>query len=354
MNNINYDYIHKHEIVDELTVPMQYQIPKDISSPKIHTYKSAYISLTYACNMHGVCGYCYSYDQKSFNTMTINEFSTILKYLVSISDCQEISFVGGEPTTVNSLPEYFDVCNEYGLKAILYTNACCSPIMMQKLLNKKNLSEISVHFIPEIFYSSQNQENFHETLKIINNYSGEKSIIFVIDEHWKNQYYDDLFSLALKYHYSLRWIFATPTSRITPSLSLSQMRYITHTSLQPFLLKCLNNNIHTYPDLTIPLCVFDEKFLLEYNEKLHLIKLCSPFIYFKPDSRMQYCTSLNDIVRPLPQSENDVKDFINRNRCLCNNIKKIPSFPECTECKLWKKQICQGGCLTYKLFRGEE
>lgn len=347
-----YNYVYDHAILNKLSVPVKYQGCLYDSTSSIHTYKSAYVSLTYTCNLHGICGYCYSYDQQSANIMDISNFSTIIKYISLISDCREVSFVGGEPTLINNLPDYFDICNKFGLKAILYTNACCSPNLMKNVLKKQNLEEVSVHFIPDIFYHVRHVSEFDDTFDIINHYPGAKSIIFVIDKKWDTKHFNILFDLATKYHYALRWIFATPTSRLTPSMSLADMQYITHTALQPFLIKCLNNNVQTAPDLTIPLCVFDENFLIEYSEKLNLIKLCSPFIYFKPDLRMQYCTSLNDIVRPAPQSGNDIRDFIIRNRCMCNNIKKIPSFSECVDCLLWENKICQGGCLTYKLFRG--
>lgn len=351
---MSYDYIKNSTLLNKLSVPVEYNENNEDTITNIHTYKGAYVSLTYTCNLHGICDYCYAYDQKNKDTMSLADFTTIIKYIKKISNTREISFVGGEPTLVRNLPEYFDICAEFGLNAVLYTNACCSPNMIQCILKKQNLSEISVHFIPDVFFACKNYEEYYKAFELINHYSGIKSIIFVIDEKWNVRYLDELFDIAKKYHYNLRWIFATPTSRLTQSLTLEQMREITHSSLQPFLLKCLKNNIKTVPDLTIPLCIFDEDFLIKYSKPLHLIKLCIPFVYFKPDMRMQYCTSLNDIVRSAPESETDIGEFIIRNRCMCNNLKKIPSFSECTDCLLWKNNICQGGCLTYKLFRGKK
>jgi len=56
---------------------------------------------------------------------------------------------------------------------------------------------------------------------------------------------------------------------------------------------------------------------------------------------------------PRPETADQLAEVIERHRYEDRLLKERPSFPDCVTCEYHLKQVCQGGCMTYKVY-GEE
>jgi radical SAM protein with 4Fe4S-binding SPASM domain len=158
-----------------------------------------------------------------------------------------------------------------------------------------------------------------------------------------------LVELAALYDASLTWIFASPTSGNTPYLGLSEMRAL-GPSVQRMLLRASELGVKCSPDLPIALCIFDPEFLKENAENFALIKQCQPFAYFHVDGKVSYCTAMPIYTSGPPSTSDELANIIKQHRQSDATLKQKPSFPDCVTCEQHLVHICQGGCMTYKVY----
>ncbi|ETR67652.1 MAG: radical SAM domain-containing protein [Candidatus Magnetoglobus multicellularis str. Araruama] len=318
------------------------------ASPKIQTYKGAYISLTSNCNMN--CSYCYAKTQPK-GELSVENFRQILDWLEEISDFKKVNLVGGEPTMVPHLEQLLEAIAARSWTATIYTNGIFGSEQCNLLKEHPGVSQIVFHYNTVFFSDSGN------TKKIIaRNLSEladtkECSFIFVISE--LDFDYTEPLSMAEKEGLSLTWIFATPTSGNSPYMGLKTMCQA-GSKVQEFLIEADKKGIMTAPDLSVPLCIFSEDFLNEYKDRFSLVKKCMPFIYFLPDMSTQSCTSMPcHCSKPLDNADS-LRKTIESYREKDQVLKRTVSFPECIDCKYHLDRTCQGGCMTYKMYASKE
>jgi radical SAM protein with 4Fe4S-binding SPASM domain len=318
-------------------------------SQRIRTYKGAYISITSLCNTD-VCSYCYARDQKTHTQrMPLELFANILNMLADVSDFPEVYLVGGEPTTMRQLPQYLDEIGQHGWSTTIYTNGGFNSKQMEALRASPAVTRVVFHYDELLFRTFKwLRARWDANLRALSA-TCEISITAVIDG--PDFPFIDLVDLAASYGATFTWIFATPTSGSTPYVDLTGMRAL-GPQVQRMLLHALDRGVTTSPDLPIPLCIFDARFLAEYAEQFALVRRCQPFAYFHVDGRVSYCTAMPIYTAPRPTTSSQLADVIERHREQDRVLKLRTSFPECESCEHHLRQTCQGGCMTYKVYGG--
>jgi MoaA/NifB/PqqE/SkfB family radical SAM enzyme len=317
-------------------------------STKISTYKGAYISLTSNCNM--TCDYCYANNQPKAE-LSVEDFRQILDWLEEISDFKEVYLVGGEPTMVPHLKELLEDVSARNWSATVYTNGAFGSKQRLLLKEHPSVARIAFHYEKAFFTTSKNmKETFLRNISELSSVK-ECSLLFVISE--PNFDYSEPLALAEKEGLSLTWVFATPTSGNTPYVGLKTMREA-GARVQKFLIEAKKKNIVVSPDLPVPLCIFTEDFLNDYQEYFSLVRKCKPFVYFQADMSTQSCTVMPCNSSKAPNSANSLRNTIEFYRNKDQALKQKVSFPECVNCKYHLNGTCQGGCMTYKIYASPE
>jgi len=120
-----------------------------------------------------------------------------------------------------------------------------------------------------------------------------------------------------------------------------------------FLMTLSEIGITTQQDCPLPTCFFDDK-LLAYLVKQNNINLnmgrCNPVCDITPNLEIVRCLPLFDINRTNFTKFKSVWEiyYYFKNKIDIQLI-KIPSFEKCKKCRYYAQEICQGGCLSYKL-----
>ena len=318
-----------------------------VPGQKIKTYKGAYISITDRCNTD-ICSYCYARDQQGdMRPMPIDDFSRALDWLSTVSDFPEVYLVGGEPSTVPNIEEFLDEVAARNWAATLYTNGAFNTRLRDMFTAHPGLARVAFHYEEAFFKTYKNfRERWEANLDALGR-TKECSVIFVING--QDFDYEEPLAMAKKYGLKVTWIFATPSSGHTPYVGLHSMRKA-GPRVQEFLLAADAGGIKTSPDLPVPLCIFDNDFLDQYRERFALVRRCRPFVYFKTDLSVQFCTAMPAYSAPRPADAEELADVITRHRRADQLLKDKPSFPECVDCEQHLSRMCQGGCMTYKVY----
>lgn len=314
---------------------------------KIETYKGAYISITDRCNTD-ICTYCYARDQQNgLKPMPIEDFRRALSWLGTISDFPEVYLVGGEPTTVPNIEEFLDEIAARNWVATLYTNGAFNGKLRDMFAAHPGLGRVAFHYEEAFFKAYHNfRERWESNLAVLGR-PKECSMIFVINGD-EFEYAEPL-EMARRFGLKLTWIFATPSSGHTPYVGLQTMRKA-GPRVQEFLLAADAAGVTTSPDLPVPLCIFDKDFLAKHRDRFALVRRCRPFAYFKTDLSVQFCTAMPVYSAPRPADAEELAEVITRHRYADQLLKQQPSFPECIECEQHLSRLCQGGCMTYKVY----
>src|SRR5262249_54560856 len=118
----------------------------------------------------------------------------------------------------------------------------------------------------------------------------ECSLLYVLES--QDFDYEDPLAIAQQHGLELTWVFAAPTSgKNTPFVGLTTMRKA-GPRVQDFLREAASKGVTISPDLPPPLCIFDKDFLEEQKDRMGLVRRCRPFVYFKPDLTVQFCTAM--------------------------------------------------------------
>lgn len=314
---------------------------------KLGTYKGAYISITDRCNTD-ICTYCYARDQQQkHEPMSIDSFRQALDWLAAVSDFPEVSLVGGEPSTVPNIEEFLDEIAGRGWGSTLYTNGAFNGKLRDMFAAHPGLTRVAFHYEDAFFKSYEGfRERWESNLSVLSG-AKECSAIFVIDG--EDFGYAEPVDMAQRYKLKLTWIFATPSSGHTPYVGLHSMRRA-GPRVQEFLLAAEAVGVKTSPDLPVPLCIFDPDFLTNYRERFALVRRCRPFVYFKTDLSVQFCTAMPAYSAARPENAEGLAETIVRHRVADQMLKQKPSFPECVDCDQHLSKTCQGGCMTYKVY----
>ena len=319
-------------------------------SSRVHTYKGAYVSVTSLCNTD-VCSYCYARDQKaSSHTMPLELFRNVLDMLGEISDFPEVYLVGGEPSIIPDLSAYLGEIERRNWSTTIYTNGGFNQKRREVITASPAVTRVSFHY-DELLFAKFNwlRPRWEENLQLLSE-KCDVSIIGVIDG--PDFPFNELVDLAAAHNASYTWIFATPTSGGTPYMGLHEMRAL-GPKVQEMLLRALDKGVRCSPDLPVPLCIFEKDFLEEHAERFALIRRCKPFAYFHVDGKVSYCTAMPIYTSPRPSTSEELAGIIEHNREQDRILKERPSFPECVTCEQHLKRVCQGGCMTYKVYGGK-
>lgn len=317
---------------------------------KLKTYKGAYISITNKCNTD-VCDYCYARAEDKKAPMSVENFLTAINWLDEISDFPEVYLVGGEPSVHPNLMEFLDILAARGWGSTLYTNGAFDRARCEKFAAHPGIKRVAFHYEDVFFKEFDNyRERLLHNMEVLGR-EKEGSLIFIISEHDFN--YEEQLNFAKTYNLAITWIFAAPTSGNTPYVGLKSMREM-GPRLQQFLIECHEAGISTSPDLPVPLCVFDDEFRDKYSEEFSLVRRCRPFVYLKSDLSTQFCTALPVFSSQRPANSQELLETIEGYREADTQLKKKISFPECEDCDYHLKNICQGGCMSYKTYATAE
>jgi radical SAM protein with 4Fe4S-binding SPASM domain len=320
---------------------------------RIATYKGAYVSVTTFCNTD-VCSYCYARDQiekTHLRHMPLDLFGQVLDMLDEISDFPEVYLIGGEPTTVPNFGSYLAEIEKRNWHATLYTNGSANEKRLELIKDSAAVNRVVLHYEEYLFETFPwLRKRWEANLRALAG-GPEISITGIIDG--PEFPFRGFIDLAAEYQAAATWIFSTPTSGGTPYLDLMEMRALRE-QVQDMLLYALARGVKCSPGLAVPLCVFNPEFVRDHDKDFKLVRKCKPFAYFQVDGRISFCTSMPLYTARRPENADELAATIEYNREQDRLLREKPSFPQCETCDLHLKQVCQGGCLTYKVYQDPE
>lgn len=279
--------------------------------------------------------------------MTLENFEKILDWLKEISDVRQVQFVGGEPTTLLNLDKFLDSAKMKGFEVIIYTNGAFNEKIRLVLSEHLAVKSVIFHYGPLHFRKIKgHQKRFIENIGHLSKYKYIE-LIYAIDR--VDFEYQEILEIAKKFGAPIRWIFTAPTSGKTHYIGKAELRECGR-KIEEFLLKARDIGVKTKIDITVPLCLFSSEFFIKYKKELSLYKRCIPFVYIKPDLSTQFCTAMPRFSNPPTKSAEELREVIKEYRKKRKILEHIPSFEDCKECDLWQT-FCQGGCLTYKIYK---
>lgn len=313
--------------------------------------KTAWLTTNKSCNNR--CAWCYA-SQSNF-TNDFMDISKLYKLIdsLALSGIKNIVFIGGEPSIYKHLIEAVRYIADKHLNMSMATNGIrftdkqFAQQVVESGLHNYNISLKGTS--KEEYYANTNSLGF---MKSINGYRNLKSLGANVKLSYVlgTQSLSELMTLKnflIEYNLdNIVFLLYKPSAQ--DCNGVPDMHIIAKTcELAYEVFK--QTNLHFAFEISIPLCLFDKKFLQELINK-KLIQTCCHIRKGKGiifDSNFDILPCNHFINAPLNNESVDFDNIINFwNSSACNDfrhaINKYPS-EKCAKCNLW--QHCGGGCI---------
>lgn len=318
----------------------------------------ANILLTQKCNQQ--CPYCFASYTEDKSYMSMDAFDTIIRFLAKTPK-EKIGLLGGEPLLH---PDFSTICkkltdNQKVNAVVIYTNG----LLLHKyidLLNEQKYA-LLINCNEYDFYNPQVYDKLENNIRMAVRKLSTKNVLLGLNIYKSFMNIDRLIDLLKELDmHKLRMSLAIPNEDIDIS---HKKRYdILKDELFRILEKLAIADVVPQFDCNkIPICYYSKSEIEQLNnlfgkriKQTNLLKLdytCKPVIDIYPDMSVCRCFGRTDIRRHLSEFMNidDIrKYFFNKIDKYCFDE---PIFESCKTCYLSETMNCNGGCLSYRVFK---
>jgi MoaA/NifB/PqqE/SkfB family radical SAM enzyme len=308
----------------------------------------AHVSITQRCNLN-ICEYCYARSETEKSDMRFEDFTRMISWLEEVSEMHDVFLLGGEPTVH---PRFFDFVDHLAARAWpwkvrLLTNGWFDDAMCERIAAHEGIQEIAFHY--EAMFAEKIPRWRGRLESHLARLSPIKSLSFFMVVDRPDFDFHHPLDLAKTYGVQINWFYSTPTAGGTPYMSLEKMRQA-GPKAQQFMLDCLAAGVEAKPRQCAPVCTFDLDFYEQYKDEIGLGTRCSPAFYIKQDLSTQLCSNLPPVCSPPPEDREGVRVTLQQNIEREGELRAKHSFDACAGCEHPHRDVCQGGCLAYKLY----
>jgi len=307
---------------------------------------------TYRCNAD--CEFCYAKGlQKVFpKDLTQKNFMKFFDWMER-QNIKNLGIYGGEPTVYPHLKELLEECYKRNFLVQILTNALFDKKMFDVFGPTKKLYFLINYVKP--FIKEKERKIFERNLMEFSKRNIKFSFRYNIT--FQNMPVNEMINDMVKYNVK-RLLVGVVNPGYSKNLFIPINKIAQLNSYIIELTKaCLKNNIEIKLARPLPLCTFtpaQRKFLTRNMFLRGLCFLCNRNVirYNKifvanPDLSVFPCQNLF-IKGPSVLSFKNISEINKYFFGKVNDLRKRPAMRKCLSCDFYLKNMCQGGCLSYK------
>ncbi len=309
------------------------------------------VALTYQCNLKCVfcyagCG-CTANPVKSSLEMTEEEIKGVLWKLYHEAKVPSVSFTGGEPAIVSSLPDLVQYAKELGLRVNLITNGTMINGDLAGVLADSGLdsAQVSIEGITAGTHDTITGVNgaFKKSVAGVRHLKGAGILTHTNTTITKTNLHEcvafpgfvkEMFNSD---RFSMNLVIPTGSGAVNDDIAVAYMEVGEH--IKAVITESKKQGVEFMWYSPVPMCMF--------NSILHGLgnkgcSACDGLISVGPNGDVLPCASYDDSVGNL--LENDFQSVWQSDRAK-NYRKKLLAHPHCRTCDDF--HICNGGCPLY-------
>ncbi len=309
------------------------------------------MAVTYDCNMHSQCEYCYSKCfADMYSEMAPEWAQQYLTWIAELGGRWLIKILGGEPTVhsaFHKLLHYIDGVEDAGeLDVRVYTNGTANDSAIDAIMRSDLVKGVVVHYDEKYTEAIPDLVTRVQSLCMALAGNG-KQIDFRYNTSDPNFDFGPLWDLAREFGGNIIYSFTAPSlgvKRIVPLESYKQFV----PRLQHAARKAERLNVKLQSSRPFPLCCLPDNGRKELMSSIGINTVCKPYPTINPDGTVIVCSPVF-IWRSQPIQDRD--SFYKAMEEAADKASRLqwqqPRWEACKSCKAWRSRECQGGCLAY-------
>jgi MoaA/NifB/PqqE/SkfB family radical SAM enzyme len=305
------------------------------------------IVISYHCNLD-ICPYCYAREQNIKDIMCVKDFSDFASWFKELFPSLDgITLLGGEPTALTNLEEYVKAAAEHDLRVSLFTNGSFND-SRREIFDKKFIKRVYFHLEPVQFLLVPGHEKMF-TENIRNLVEKEVSVSLRVNFHGMQFDYMRPIEIASEMGVPIAWSITSPCNSMGEYIRRKNLKDIGY-RLVEFFRESKNQGIDLELVRPIPRCAFEKESFGEFADYTNLGKHCNVSTYVHPNRVVQLCTVMDCLKQGPINNAQELRAAIEYFQQIESVLRNVPSFESCPSCDNYKKKLCQGGCMSYKLY----
>lgn len=308
------------------------------------------VAVTYECAQYSRCAYCYAKSQQNSPPMSLDTFREISRMFLELG-VTELTLLGGEPTQHPQFTQLVDVSQELGLKLRIFTNGLLGNRVRSCLLQADNLEDLFFHFEPRYYEGRSNSEIAY--WRNVEEFAKQAPRIWL---RWNISSPDapvgEVVDRAANLGANIAYSISTPSYGYDSEyVSIEQHKLFRETVLH--LWRAADaSGVQLALGRPLPLCMFDPSEVSKVMARSDFEATCNAIddVTVNPDGSLQLCSVLYTEQVGRPGDVAELKQLLNVLRAKEASVRREPSAEICKPCGYWRDGMCQGGCLTYKLY----
>ena len=307
--------------------------------------------VSYTCNLQ--CPYCFVQDLKEPD-LPMQTARELLDW-AQANGVTTITFCGGEPTIYPYFPVLLDELKARGLRTYFATNLLVGPGVFERL-QPSTVDALIVHVAHPDTYKGKQWAIFQENVKVV--LQQDVPLALRINMYAQDHDWSQLFDLAEKFGLKeVQLALTFPNARANNQfVRVDAFKALIPAVLQ-FMNSCEQSSLRVVFSKPLPLCLFPEAMQDALLHQSKYAPTCSVFldgcthnVCISPGGNVSPCLALLDISKPFSQFQNwnDLSSF-----CQTEILPLLsqPLLEQCSDCFLFERRLCQGGCLGHKKSR---
>jgi MoaA/NifB/PqqE/SkfB family radical SAM enzyme len=315
------------------------------------------IAPSYRCDMG--CGYCFSraLERKFPLEMTTEEFGGVLDLVRSSAPLRRVGFLGGEPTSCSRIEEYVGELEKRNLSFYLATNGLAPNDLFRRIVRSNRLEMVTFHVEKDGFYREGQTDTLSRNISAVNQDSVQVNLRYnLVDKDFREWSFLEKY-LGLLSRPSVSFAVVFPSRVEAKSMvSLNDLEAFRPKimSLVRYLSERMSGRSHRIDFAKpFPPCLFDESELKFLLQNARLRNICeidknnfTNNICVNADLSYYPCMALNSDEFRFPRIKalNSLDEVYYE---AVRNVVNSTLLPQCGECLLHIRGVCQPACYAY-------
>lgn len=307
------------------------------------------VFVTGVCNLD--CSYCFSSDIDR-KYISLPDLRRIFDW-ASREGCPVVTPCGGEPLVYPYIKEFMDLVREKKMTTYFASN-CTVPLTIFNDSQLESIDLITFHLTAALWSNAEYMRIFCDNIELAQKKGIE--IIARANIYKKDMDVDRWFAILDKYNIRRFNIALTIPSGHHDNEFVDIRWFSDYVELiKEIISKCTERGIELSFAKPIPPCVFDSMTACEILKYTGFQPYCNISedgytrnVALSPSMTLTPCLGM-----PAPEIQfSEELSWEDLSICHGGKVKEMlhkPLLPKCVDCFLFKRRICQGACLSYKM-----
>ena len=309
------------------------------------------MAVTYRCNMHDACSYCYAKCLAAeYAEMDPEHAARCLSWLTSLRPEWLVKILGGEPSQHTQFADLLNLCDRARIDGTVdlrvYTNGTVDDAGVEAMLGTHRLGGVVIH------YDEKYAEAVPNLLQHVRAICGAlvddgKQVDFRFNTSDPTFPLGVIWELAQEYGGSIIYSFTAPSRGVSGVVELDMYR-----EFVPALAEAVEHaekcGVRLQSSRPFPQCVLPMQGRSEFMTRAGIATTCQPYPTMNPDGSLLVCSPVFKWSSDPVTDEPGFRDAFNAARTAAGELQwNTPRWQECEHCAIWLSKECQGGCLAY-------